>query len=192
MTALQNKVRPTENQIDDSGRVASSSGEISANATTSTAVPVAFLPAAFKDETVMLTTRSEAQTAPPPDRWPDPAHVQLKDETVMLATRSEAQTASPPVRRLDPAHVQLLVNRGEQFMAAGDVAAARVMFRRAAEAVDAGAALAMGATYDPLMLKKIGALGVAADPDEARSWYEKAQEFGSPEALRRLDLLANR
>jgi TPR repeat protein len=79
------------------------------------------------------------------------------------------------------------VNQGERLMAAGDFAAARVALRRAAS----GAALAIGATYDPLVLNKIGALGVAADPDEARSWYEKARQFGSPEALRRLEFLTN-
>ena len=84
------------------------------------------------------------------------------------------------------------MQRGEQFIAAGDVVAARTVFQRAAAARDANAALAMGATYDPLFLTRIGALGLVADLDKARGWYEKAQEFGSQEAPRRLELLANR
>ena len=75
---------------------------------------------------------------------------------------------------------------------AGDIAAARLMLRRAAEAHNARAALALAATYDPLVLKKIGAFGVSPDIATARRWYEKAQEYGSAEAPRRLELLASR
>ncbi|HEY7301028.1 MAG TPA: hypothetical protein VH684_24325 [Xanthobacteraceae bacterium] len=116
------------------------------------------------------------------------------EETVMLASRSEPQAepvASPP-RRLDPGYVQLLAKQGEQLVAAGDLAAARVVLERAASEGDDGAALALGGTYDPAVLRQIGALGIAADPGKARSWYEKAREFGSLEAARRLDRLATR
>jgi hypothetical protein len=109
------------------------------------------------------------------------------------ASRSEAsKTAAAPVQKLSPAEVELLLKHGQQFMTFGDIAAARVAFRRAAEAGDAAAALAMGGTYDPLVLNRIGALGVRADPDLARTWYERAKDFGSPEAPRRIDMLANR
>jgi hypothetical protein len=110
------------------------------------------------------------------------------DDTVMLGGRNEASTepASPPVRRLDPAEVQLLLQQGERFMAAGDVASARVVLHRAALAGDPGAALALGGSYDPRILEKIGVVGLTADRDEARNWYERAQQFGSPEALRRM------
>jgi TPR repeat protein len=88
--------------------------------------------------------------------------------------------------------LELLMKQGQDFMRIGDVAAARVVFRRAATAGDAAAALAMGTTYDPLVLKRIGALGVAPDADLARTWYERARDFGSTEAPRRIDMLANR
>jgi TPR repeat protein len=42
------------------------------------------------------------------------------------------------------------------------------------------------------VLVKLGARGIGADIDKARSWYQKAQEFGSPEAPHRIDMLANR
>jgi TPR repeat protein len=35
-------------------------------------------------------------------------------------------------------------------------------------------------------------LGVPADADKARGWYQKAKDLGSQEAPRRLELLANR
>jgi hypothetical protein len=103
-----------------------------------------------------------------------------------------AAPASPPMRALDPESIKLLMQQGEQFVASGDLASARLVFRRAAEAGDAAAALALGATYDPVVLAKIGVRGMGADVEKARSWYEKAKDFGSPDAPRRLETLANR
>ena len=69
---------------------------------------------------------------------------------------------------------------------------ARVLFQRAAEAGDANGALSMGATYDPIVLARLGVRGIAPDIEKARRWYEKAREFGSAEAPRRLENLAGR
>jgi hypothetical protein len=52
--------------------------------------------------------------------------------------------------------------------------------------------VARQSTYDPLILKRIGALGMTADPDLARTWYERARDLGSPEAPSRINMLANR
>ena len=64
-----------------------------------------------------------------------------------------------------------------------------MLLRRAAEARDPGAALILAATYDPIVLKELGVYGAAPDVAMAQSWYEKAKEFGSREAPRRLELL---
>jgi TPR repeat protein len=84
----------------------------------------------------------------------------------------------------------LLLKRGEDLIAQGDIAAARLMLTRAAEAGEARAALTLGATYDPEMLRRLGVRGVAADAALARAWYEKAAEYGSGEATRRLEQVA--
>ena len=60
------------------------------------------------------------------------------------------------------------------------------------EAGDTNAAVAMGATYDPIVLKKQGVHGIEADIAQARVWYERASSVGSQEAIHRLELLANR
>jgi hypothetical protein len=49
----------------------------------------------------------------------------------------------------------------------------------------------LATTYDPAILRERKVYGFAADVAMARSWYEKAKEFGSAEASRRLELLAN-
>lgn len=84
----------------------------------------------------------------------------------------------------------MLVKRGKDFIASGDLAAARLVLQRAAESKDADAALSLAATYDPLVLRELKVYGFAADIAMARSWYEKAKEFGSTEAPRRLEILA--
>jgi TPR repeat protein len=81
------------------------------------------------------------------------------------------------------------VKRGEDFTAAGDFVSARLVFQRAAETGDAKAALMLAETYDPNVLGRLWAKGVAPDIAMARLWYEKAKDLGSPEAQRRLDRL---
>ncbi len=102
------------------------------------------------------------------------------------ATPSPAK-AGPPAP-----NIQVLLERGRQFFETGDVAGARLLFQRAADAGDATAALAMGATYDPVVLARHGVRGLSPDIEKARSWYERAKELGSPEGPRRLEMLANR
>jgi len=96
------------------------------------------------------------------------------------------------VRTLPAEEIKLLTTQGEQFAEAGDFATARTLLQRAAEANDAKAAIALGATYDPTVLARLGAVAVDADLVKARFWYQKAVSLGSPDAKRRLELLANR
>jgi hypothetical protein len=100
--------------------------------------------------------------------------------------------APAPSRSLDPGEIDVLVKQGQQFVAAGDFVTARLVFQRAAEAGNAAAALALGASYDPVVLSRLGVRGVDADVGKARTWYQKAKEYGAPDADRRLSTLANR
>jgi hypothetical protein len=99
-------------------------------------------------------------------------------ETVAMLQPGSASEQDPAsnkaVRVLDPEEIKLLMKQGEQLIAAGDVATARVVLQRAAEAGNAGAAMALGATYDSNVLAKLGVVGVKPDAEKARSWYEKA------------------
>ncbi len=138
------------------------------------AVPVAATP--VRVETVAVVPPSAALPSPAlPSQLPD-----------------QATPAAKPERELDPEAIKLLLQQGEQFVASGDLVTARLVYRKAAEAGNAAAALALGATFDPVVLAKIGVRGMGADVEKARGWYEKAKEFGSPDAPRRLEMLANR
>ena len=109
------------------------------------------------------------------------------------AASSPPASAAPTKPALSAREIADLVERGRVLFESGDVAAARLFFRRAASAGDAAAALAMGATYDPDVLARRFVRGIGANLEEARTWYEKARELGSPEGPGRLEtLLAHR
>jgi hypothetical protein len=115
--------------------------------------------------------------------------------TVATLQPRPSSDQSPPANKatrvLDPEEIKLLMKQGQQLIAAGDVVTARTVFQRAADAGDADAAIALGATYDPNVLAKLGVIGVRADVEKARNWYQRAEILGSPDARGRLDVLAD-
>jgi len=143
------------------------------------------------DRAVPMMERFSAATPPaePPVigmQPPPPA----EPAAAPAAPQYAAAQLPSPVRTLDREEIAALYRRGEQLIAQGDIAAARLMFTRGAEVGDARSALALGASYDPDVLRKLGVLGVAADPVLAREWYSKASSYGSREAAQRIELLA--
>jgi curved DNA-binding protein CbpA len=109
-------------------------------------------------------------------------------ETSSLTNCSGIQSAANSQRNHEP--IELLIGRSEKLISQGDVEAARMLLLPAAEVGDARAALALGATYDPVMLAILQVGGVAADVSLARYWYEKASELGLQQAQKRLQLLS--
>jgi hypothetical protein len=89
-------------------------------------------------------------------------------------------------RHLDAEEIAALINRGTDSLKSGDLVSARLLLRRAAEAGSASAALMLGTTFDPLVIRQLGAIGVVPDVAQARQWYEKAAELGSDAASQRL------
>ena len=98
-----------------------------------------------------------------------------------------AQGAETRLRSLDRDEIATLHRRSEKLIGQGDIAGARLLLTRAAEAGDARSALALATTYDAASLAKLGVHGIAPDAAQARAWYAKAAEFGSSEASRRLE-----
>ncbi|NKE44959.1 hypothetical protein HB662_09225 [Roseomonas frigidaquae] len=81
--------------------------------------------------------------------------------------------------RLAPAIVALLIARGDEMLARGDISAARLLYTRAASAGSAAAATAMGRSFDPAVLGELGARGIRPDPEQAAYWYRRATELGA-------------
>ncbi len=111
----------------------------------------------------------------------------LADRKGLQLEWSRKGETQPPSRRLDPSEIAVMTKNGMELMASGDIAAARMVFQRAAEAGDARAAFALAETYDPMVLKKLGARGaIAPDVALAQRWYEKARDLGSTAAPERI------
>jgi TPR repeat protein len=91
---------------------------------------------------------------------------------------------------IDGDEIATLVKRGKDFVMNGDLASARLLLRRAAVAGSAEAALALGATFDPLIIARLGAVGAEPDVARARKWYQKAEAAGSQAASQQLAKLA--
>lgn len=106
---------------------------------------------------------------------------------VITAPVSVTPPATTPTRDRD--EIAALVVRARTYLSDGDVAAARLVLRRAAERDDPQAALALGGTYDPIVLKRLGIINFHADPAQAREWYRRAAELGSSDAALRLEQL---
>jgi hypothetical protein len=107
-------------------------------------------------------------------------------------TPSSPTTVAPPmpaVQALDPAEIAAFLNRAQELISAGDWFSARLLLRHATKAQNARAAFVLAQTYDPLVLKQRDPTAPAADVEAARNWYERAREWGAPDAQRQLDAL---
>jgi len=72
-----------------------------------------------------------------------------------------------------------LMQKGDEQLAQGLVAPARLLYERAADLGFAPAAMALARTYDSAILAGSPHLrGVAPDANEAKRWYERAQQLG--------------
>ncbi|HEY2531173.1 MAG TPA: hypothetical protein VGJ20_25110 [Xanthobacteraceae bacterium] len=95
---------------------------------------------------------------------------------------ASANPSTPAVQPIDSDRAAALLQRGRELLKTGDIAAARVAFLPLADAGNAEAALALGASFDPRYLARQNVIGVAGDEAKARAWYQRAMELGSTEA----------
>jgi len=105
------------------------------------------------------------------------------DGTALASATTKLEVVPDPksaliLRSDESGRIADLIKHGEKMIEVGYLAGARAYFKRAVEAGSGEAALKLGATYDPEFIHEIGALGVKADPKEARVWYERAKELG--------------
>jgi hypothetical protein len=106
------------------------------------------------------------------------------------AARTENE-APAPSKTLDAETLAALMTRAKSLLALGDIAAARLLLERAADAQDASAAFLLAQTYDPAVLGVRDTRSITPDPVMARDWYRKAASFGSADAQQRLTQLQN-
>ncbi len=124
--------------------------------------------------------------------WPET--LKQADIVVPKAEEPAIQQSAPmkQVPSLSPEEIGLMLKRGEEFIATGDLASARLVLERAARAHDSRAAFALASTYDPAVLEAMQVYGAAGDLELAIMWYERAKQYGSRDAGPRLLALAAR
>jgi len=131
------------------------------------------------------------------DEAAPPAAIAVKADASTAAPAPPAPLVVPPptaavTAALPPSpgsDVAALIKRGDDLLKAGDIAAARAAYERAAAQGSAKAQIGVGKTYDPLVLAKLGARGVRGDPVQAAAWYARAGEAGDEEGQQRLHAL---
>ena len=145
--------------------------------------------------------RLAAAPAPAPIPMPEPVtvtqgrspEVQPSPAPVVKAIKAnlpaaERPPAAPPLNK--SAHPDLIA--GQAHFTKGDLPAARRAFAKAMDTGLPEAALALGNTFDPVSLAKVG-LKDKGDPAAARRWYRRAFELAmtyprrSRSTLRRAD-----
>ncbi len=89
---------------------------------------------------------------------------------------AQASPPPPPRSSLGAEQISLLIRRGDEHMRGGDIAAARLFYDRAAAAGSVDAMRALARTYDPQELRRLGVIGLSADPERAQFWRQKADE----------------
>jgi TPR repeat protein len=90
------------------------------------------------------------------------------------------------------AEIAGLLARGDWLFATGDVASARLLYERAANAGEARAAVRLGETFDPVYLHDSHLRGLHGDPGTAAFWYRRAYDLGANGVASRLKILESR
>ncbi len=105
-------------------------------------------------------------------------------------THTEVQQPQPikAAETLPPALMAVLMKRGHEALDLGDIASARLLLQRAADGGNAGAAVALGKTYDPNFTPSAS----AQDSARALDWYAKAVALGDSNAGELLQRLVAR
>ena len=106
-----------------------------------------------------------------------------KTERVPASIPQEGRAKLAPEQR---ERALRLVKRGDEQLAEGGIAQARLLYESAAEAGLAQGALALAATYDAAELSRLGVRGLQPDRALAVRWYERARQMGAVEAEQRL------
>lgn len=119
-----------------------------------------------------------------------------KDETISAPVPGESDApARPGLAALSAQQEAAFLTRGDDLMADGDVASARLVYEHAAMRGSAGAMYALARSFDPRLLKDRKVLGIKPDRSAALEWYASAARNGHDQAdamARELERFAER
>jgi len=104
--------------------------------------------------------------------------------TALQSQAPAARTGMKPLRRRNARcrNVGSAHDTRKSLLALGDIAAARLLLERAANAQTQLRPFLLAQTYDPAVLGVRDTRSITPDPVMARDWYRKAASFGSADA----------
>jgi hypothetical protein len=154
------------------------------------AAPLEQIPAAW--------TSAKVEPEPAPVQSPLPAiPIPAPPAAAPVAVPVPALAASPPAPAPAPEplrqasapslprdEIEGYLAKGERMLKAGDIAAARLFFSRAAEAGEVRGALAMARSFDAETLRTLPVYGLQPNPQEAARWYARAKDLGPTASMR--------
>jgi hypothetical protein len=126
-----------------------------------------------------------------PPGWPK-SEIAATPAKTLEATSTVASPASrnqQTVPTFSAAEIAGLLARGDWLFATGDIASARLLYERAADAGEAQAAVRLGETFDPVYLDGSHPRGLQGDRDMAVFWYRHARDLGASGVASRLKKL---
>jgi hypothetical protein len=109
--------------------------------------------------------------------------------TIAIVGAPARLPAPPAIAPEDRERALKLVAKGDEQLAQGLVAPARLLYERAADLGLAQAAMALAATFDAAELKRPNLRGIQPDAMQAKRWYERARTLGAADAEQRLGRL---
>jgi polysaccharide export outer membrane protein len=149
-----------------------------------------------------VTNKNDAIAAPKPPAEPArrvPSQAPDKSASAAAplqhsASRITGAVSAPPSAVAPSAGERATGHRlrtaGDMKIIEGDLASARLFYRRAAETGDARAALDLGNSFNPHFLARLGVLGMRGNAVMAARWYRRARMLGDPDAERALRTLS--
>ena len=123
--------------------------------------------------------------SPPTPAAAPPATASATPPAPAVVTAARVPVVEPT---LSPVLLSLLLRRGDEQVAIGDISAARLLYERAAESGSGVAANQLGRTFDPAFLPP-ATEGTLANISRARFWYQRAAALGQSDAIARLKTL---
>lgn len=146
--------------------------------------PIAPLPTAPPPAALLPAVPSPAASVPV---VPPPAEPQAAPSP---PAASPPAPAAPGETSLPPAVIAVLLQRGNEMLASGDILSARLYFERAGTAGSEDGEMGAARTYDPGYLATVDAPGLQADVKRAIDWYRiAATTHRNGEAQKRIDAL---
>ena len=154
----QAHVRPKLPAIDEAKRVAT------VDVVRDVAPQLAQAPAVAMDQSADVPTKQPVQEV----------IMQLAQDQPSAKT---LQSAVPDNAQEQPSKAATPLARGQKLMTEGKLESARRIFKQAADEGSPEGALALGSTYDPANLARIGLAESRSDRNKAKRWYRRAHEL---------------